>query len=91
MEAPMDERLRELMMTFHTLAYRVGRAGTLEDVRAISINASHSTGTRQAAAFILHVAERMPFDRDRAFASWDREQRVAFEAWEAAPWFLSAA
>jgi len=82
----MDKRVIDLMMTFHTLAGRVGPDGTLDDLRAITRNASQSRGTQAAAAFVLHVATGSPFDRAHCWAHWDQEQRDAFAAWEAAPW-----
>lgn len=82
----MNKRLIDLMMTFHTLAGRVGPEGTLDDLRAILRNASNSTGTRYAAMFVLHVADGEPFDRVAAMFAWDASQRAAYEAWAAAPW-----
>lgn len=75
---------RDLWMSFHTLASRVGPEGSIDDVRSIARNASQSSGTRHAALFVLHVAEGSTFDKTEAYAVWDAEQRAAYEAWEVA-------
>lgn len=95
-EIRAEKRLAKLIATFHSLAAPrefscLGDMSveTAADAAKVAAHASQSLGTRAAASFICHVADRSkPFDRAHAMANWDADQRAAFLAWEAAPWWV---
>jgi hypothetical protein len=91
-----EERYRDLVRSFHTLATAPGVTGRGDELDLLTLDAWAASpmcgnGAREAAAFVLNLWDSRrawavgAFNVFHAIGAWDDKQRAAWQAWAANP------